>query len=83
MARDIWKQIGRWWGLDIPEFNSNSDWIGWFLSVRLKKLELPCLEAVVQTVLWAIWCFRNETLFRLSKPKKGELWEKIVTLSFF
>ena len=73
MARDIWKQIGRWWGLDIPEFNSNSDWIGWFLSLRLKKMELACLEAVVQTALWAIWCFRNETIFRLSKPKKGDL----------
>ena len=33
MAREIWKQIGRWWGLDIPEFNSNLDWIGWFLSL--------------------------------------------------
>ena len=28
MAQDIWKNIGRWWGLDIPDFNSNSDWIG-------------------------------------------------------
>ena len=46
-------------------------------------MELACLEAVIQTALWAIWSFRNETLFRHSLPKKGDLWDKIVTLSFF
>ena len=69
--------------MDISEFNSNSNWVGWFLSLRLKKIELTCLEAVVQTALWAIWSFRNKTPFKLSKPKKGTLWDNIVTLLFF
>ena len=83
MTQDIWKNIGRWWVLDTPDLNSNSDWIGWFSSLRLKIMELACLEAVVQTALWTIWSFRNETLFRHSMPKKGDLWDKMVTLSFF
>jgi len=71
MARDIWKNIGRWWALDIPDFNSNSDWIGWFLSLRLKTMELACLEAVVQTALWAIWVFEMILFLGFLSLRKG------------
>lgn len=38
MARDIWKKIGQWWGVDIPKLNTISELNVWMDSLRLQKV---------------------------------------------
>lgn len=82
MAMDLWSLCGRWCGLNIPILLSWDDWRIWMESLRLVNHKKKILEAISFVLLWSIWGFRNSTCFAQSKPRKGDLFHKIVVYSF-
>ncbi|PWA97103.1 RNA-directed DNA polymerase, eukaryota [Artemisia annua] len=83
VAMEIWRQIGRWWDLDIPHLSSMKDLLGWVDNLKISKIQRMGLYNVVITAAWSIWRFRNETVFGVNKPKKALIFDFIVSQDFF
>ncbi|XP_023747217.1 uncharacterized protein LOC111895365 [Lactuca sativa] len=82
-AMDLWSLVSRWWEVDMPLFSSISVWLSWLDSTRLSIQIKRCLDAVVNTMFWALWSFQNSFLFAKDKPRKTVIWDSIQSQSFF
>ncbi|PWA67413.1 RNA-directed DNA polymerase, eukaryota [Artemisia annua] len=83
VATEIWRQICRWWDLDIPHLSSMKDLLGWVDNLKISKIQRMGLYNVVITTAWSIWRFRSETVFGVIKPKKALIFDFIVSEAFF
>ncbi|GKC86490.1 RNA-directed DNA polymerase, eukaryota [Tanacetum coccineum] len=72
MVVDLWVLVARWWELDIPVTSSVLEWVAWIDSARLPSKVRNCLDVVVLTLMWSIWCSRNK-MFSFTKPVKAVL----------
>ncbi|GJS82274.1 RNA-directed DNA polymerase, eukaryota [Tanacetum coccineum] len=72
MVVDLWVLVARWWELDIPVTSSVLEWVAWIDSARLPSKVRNCLDVVVLTLMWSIWCSRNR-MFSFTKPVKAVL----------
>lgn len=50
------------------------DWLLWFASIRISKLQKEFLEVVFLLMWWHIWLFRNNAIFGKSVPKKSVIF---------
>nr|GEX21911.1 RNA-directed DNA polymerase, eukaryota [Tanacetum cinerariifolium] len=81
-ARLISRRICRWWELDLHNWSSFQEWHDWFSSIRLSSTIKSLLEGVFSVGWWSIWRFRNCTIFEENPPKRSEVFDDIVLLSF-
>ena len=79
MAAELYRLIGRWWNLHIPIFLDPIAWEVWFLGLRFHSLQKSALEALFFSLWWHIWSYRNALLFSVKKPKKGLIYDNIVS----
>ncbi|GJW89447.1 RNA-directed DNA polymerase, eukaryota [Tanacetum coccineum] len=82
LAKDVMWLVCRWWNLGLQTFNSYSDWLAWFKSVRLGSKIKDVLEGVFYVTWWSLWSFRNHLLFAAIKPRKNSIFDDIVLCSF-
>ncbi|GJW39205.1 RNA-directed DNA polymerase, eukaryota, reverse transcriptase zinc-binding domain protein [Tanacetum coccineum] len=82
MVVDLWVLVARWWELDISVTSLVSEWVAWIDSVRVPSKVRNCLDVVVLTLMWSIWCFRNKLLFSFTKSVKAILWDFTQSQSF-
>ncbi|GJU08211.1 RNA-directed DNA polymerase, eukaryota [Tanacetum coccineum] len=82
-ALEIWREIARWWDLDIPHMSSMKELLGWVGNLKISKTQKKGLYNVVITAAWSIWGFQNETVFGVEKPKKALIFDPIVSQAFF
>lgn len=80
---DVWNAISSWWNLGHLDFGCTHDVLSLAdsfpnITGHLHKL----LDVVVHVALWVIWRFRNETIFRLQKPRRDSLVSDVKLLSF-
>ncbi|GKA49915.1 RNA-directed DNA polymerase, eukaryota, reverse transcriptase zinc-binding domain protein [Tanacetum coccineum] len=68
--KSIWEWFTKWWGFD-DYLKSLADLISWADSTDLPCSTKTCFDAVIQTMLWLIWRFRNRTCFD-SKPQRKD-----------
>nr|GEY24067.1 RNA-directed DNA polymerase, eukaryota [Tanacetum cinerariifolium] len=79
MAKELWALMARWWELDIPFCANISEWFDWLDSLHLLNKARLFLDGVGGTLLLSI----NHLVFSNPSPKKAELWDFIVSQSFF
>ncbi|GJT19431.1 RNA-directed DNA polymerase, eukaryota, reverse transcriptase zinc-binding domain protein [Tanacetum coccineum] len=82
LARQVWRQILRWWDLVYIECSSYDDWLNWFNNIRLLKRLKEIFEDVCCVMWWVLWRFRNKSLFDNIHPRKETLFDDIVHFSF-
>nr|GEU88352.1 phospholipase-like protein [Tanacetum cinerariifolium] len=58
-------------------------WNAWFLAIRLSLNRKGLVEGVFSVAWWAIWVFRNRTLFDEKPPSRSAIIDDVVSLSFF
>nr|GEV19201.1 RNA-directed DNA polymerase, eukaryota [Tanacetum cinerariifolium] len=53
-ALEIWRQIARWWDLDIPHMLSMKELLGWVDNLKISKIQKKGLYNIVITATWSI-----------------------------
>ncbi|KAL4560754.1 hypothetical protein LXL04_032908 [Taraxacum kok-saghyz] len=80
---EVWHRIAIWWGVDPPTVGSVCSIWDWSMSLTMRSGQRKAFEAVIITTLWVLWNFRNNTIFRLTPPKKASIFYDVVDRSFF
>ncbi|KAL4556996.1 hypothetical protein LXL04_035166 [Taraxacum kok-saghyz] len=81
-ARAVMEKVLRWWGLPAYSIDSLPAWKAWLEDVRYRKSLKHVLEGVFFVTWWAIWKFRNQTLFGCVLPPKGLIFDEIVANTY-
>ncbi|GJT65052.1 RNA-directed DNA polymerase, eukaryota, reverse transcriptase zinc-binding domain protein [Tanacetum coccineum] len=79
----VYRLIGRWWSIHIPEFSDLASWESWFKELHITSLHKSVLEATFFSLWWHVWVFRNASVFAVVKPKKCMLFDNIVSQPLF
>ncbi|GJS26063.1 retrotransposon protein, putative, ty1-copia subclass [Tanacetum coccineum] len=82
-ALKIWRQIARWWDLDIPHMLSMKELLERVDNLKFSKNQKKGLYIVRITTAWSIWRFHNEMVFGVDKPKKALIFDFIFSKAFF
>ncbi|GKA31430.1 RNA-directed DNA polymerase, eukaryota, reverse transcriptase zinc-binding domain protein [Tanacetum coccineum] len=80
VARDLLGKVARCWELELLDIHAYKDWISWFITLRLPKRLKDILEGVFYTLWWSIWRFRNQVVFRSSRPRLDSLFDEVVQM---
>ncbi|GKA06355.1 hypothetical protein Tco_0685579 [Tanacetum coccineum] len=68
--------------LALLDWISFQEWHEWFLSIRMSSTNKLLLEEVFSVAWWILWRFRNRLIFEDIPPKRSEIFDDIVLLSF-
>ncbi|GJT12786.1 RNA-directed DNA polymerase, eukaryota [Tanacetum coccineum] len=82
LAQAVLRQICRWWEVPWQQWASFSEWTVWFSDIRLKSKIKSLFEGVFMVAWWAIWGFRNRSIFEISPPNRSLIFDDIVSHSF-
>ncbi|GJX30645.1 RNA-directed DNA polymerase, eukaryota, reverse transcriptase zinc-binding domain protein [Tanacetum coccineum] len=82
LARDTWKDVLRWWHIPNTSFQYLQDVISLADHSPLQSKSSRFFDAVVQTTIWSLWRFRNNTIFSTKRPSRVLLFNDIKTLSY-
>ncbi|GKD46853.1 RNA-directed DNA polymerase, eukaryota, reverse transcriptase zinc-binding domain protein [Tanacetum coccineum] len=83
LVSEVYRLIGRWWSIHIPEFSDLASWESWFKELHITSLHKSVLEATFFSLWWHVWVFRNASVFAVVKPKKCMLFDNIVSQPLF
>ncbi|GJZ77527.1 RNA-directed DNA polymerase, eukaryota [Tanacetum coccineum] len=62
--------------------SSFSEWLDWFSDIRLTSKVKSLIEGVFMVAWWAIWSFRNRSIFETSPPNRSVIFDDIVSHTF-
>nr|GEU75893.1 RNA-directed DNA polymerase, eukaryota [Tanacetum cinerariifolium] len=82
-VRDIMKKITRWWELKYRDFDSYKGWLVWMTSIRLPTKAKKVFEGICYIVWCHTWNWRNMTIFGQESTSKANIFDEIVTRSFW
>ncbi|GKB30224.1 RNA-directed DNA polymerase, eukaryota, reverse transcriptase zinc-binding domain protein [Tanacetum coccineum] len=82
LARDTWKDVLRWSHIPNTSFQYLQDVISLADHSPLQSKSSRFFDAVVQTTIWSLWRFRNNTIFSTKRPSRVLLFNDIKTLSY-
>nr|GEV12801.1 RNA-directed DNA polymerase, eukaryota [Tanacetum cinerariifolium] len=82
LAQAVLRRICRWWEVVWQQWTSFSEWLAWFSDIRLASKVKSLLEGVFMVAWWAIWGFRNRSIFETSPPSRSVIFDDIVSQSF-
>ncbi|GJY03614.1 RNA-directed DNA polymerase, eukaryota, reverse transcriptase zinc-binding domain protein [Tanacetum coccineum] len=82
LAADIWNKVFAWLDLEVPPSSCIRDLFVWIGNMHVTSLKKDILTVICGVTLWALWRFRNETIFGSSPPRRCFLFDFIVEISF-
>lgn len=80
IAKDLWSP--NWWRLNPPSLINIPDTISMADQLQDKTRMSKLLDVVVQSTLWILWRFRNETIFHIKKSRTYILGDKVKLFSY-
>ena len=82
VAIETWNGIFKWWNLTDRHFSCTADVVNLADHSNMSAQYSPILDAVVQTTIWVLWRFRNESTFGSKRQKKELIVNDIKLYSF-
>ncbi|GJT78359.1 putative RNA-directed DNA polymerase, eukaryota, reverse transcriptase zinc-binding domain protein [Tanacetum coccineum] len=82
VVKDTWSKVLVWWKINTVSISSLSDAINLADKVNIRGNLKAFFDVVVQTTLWVLWRFRNETCFSQKRPSKDLILNEIKLSSF-
>ncbi|GKE02830.1 RNA-directed DNA polymerase, eukaryota, reverse transcriptase zinc-binding domain protein [Tanacetum coccineum] len=82
IAIDIWAKVLVWWNIPNMTISSLMDAVNLADRVAIPTNHRAAFDVVVQTTLWILWRFRNETFFSSKRPSKQFILNDIKLSSF-
>ncbi|GJQ90938.1 RNA-directed DNA polymerase, eukaryota [Tanacetum coccineum] len=78
----IGRKVLKWWNMSDQEVNSYAEWSVWMASIRIGSKLKEIFEGVWITTWWYMWWYRNKILFEDNPPKKADIFDRIVVISY-
>ncbi|GJR37723.1 RNA-directed DNA polymerase, eukaryota, reverse transcriptase zinc-binding domain protein [Tanacetum coccineum] len=82
IAVNTWKQVLKWWRVNYVSMQNLLEVINLADHAPIEGKHLHFFDLVVQTTIWSIWRYRNNTVFSLKRPSKDLLLNEIKLTSF-
>ncbi|GJY77676.1 putative reverse transcriptase domain-containing protein [Tanacetum coccineum] len=82
IAIDTWAKVLVWWNIPNMTISSLMDVVNLVDRVAIPTNHRAAFDVVVQTTLWILWRFRNETCFSPKRPSKELILNDIKLSSF-
>ncbi|GKB22366.1 EXORDIUM-like protein, partial [Tanacetum coccineum] len=82
IAIDAWAKVLVWWNIPNMIISSLMDAVNLADRVAIPTNHRAAFDVVVQTTLWILWRFRNETCFSSKRPSKQLILNDIKLSSF-
>lgn len=82
IALDIWIDILKWWNITNVHLNNLYDVIHLADYAPIASKHSRFFDVVVQTTIWALWKFRNDSTFSMKRPRKDLIFSDVKLLSF-
>ncbi|XP_071714517.1 uncharacterized protein [Rutidosis leptorrhynchoides] len=82
IALEIWSMVRIWVDIPIPFFENWLEWLSWHQGWTGSSRQKMRLYAIVATLSWILWRYRNAFLFDPGKMKKQELYDLIRLYSY-
>ncbi|XP_071689351.1 uncharacterized protein [Rutidosis leptorrhynchoides] len=82
MIVELWRMVRVWLNCDMPIFDSWDSFYSWVEGIRLPSSSKNRIMAIVCTLLWAIWRFRNGVVFDSPFFRSSSLFDVIRLLTF-
>ncbi|GJU43299.1 hypothetical protein Tco_1200565 [Tanacetum coccineum] len=80
--RDLYKNIARWWEVNMTELSSYEEWWNWFSNLCFPSKLKMVFEGVFYITWWLVWNYRNKSIFGPNLQPKARLFDDIVAFSF-
>ncbi|GJT65994.1 hypothetical protein Tco_1017474 [Tanacetum coccineum] len=82
VASCIWDRVFRWLDINRPVFSNIEDIFTWIDSLTIRLNRRKVLDAILVTVLWVIWRYRNNKIFGLVKMNRSNIFDDVVSIVF-
>ena len=81
-AKNTWLEILKWWNIRYIDIVNLNDVFYLANQVNLPVNPRKIFDAVVQSTLWILWRFRNESMFAVKSPRKDLILNDIKQSTF-
>ncbi|XP_071712806.1 uncharacterized protein [Rutidosis leptorrhynchoides] len=78
----LWAKVCIWLNCNMPSFQSWDYFISWIDGSRLSHINKDRIKAVVITLFWVLWRFRNGIVFNDTFCNRCNLFDFVMSLSF-
>ncbi|XP_071694335.1 uncharacterized protein [Rutidosis leptorrhynchoides] len=82
VASDLWRKVRLWLDCDMHTFLPWDSFISWLEGISLPTSSKNQVVAIIVTLLWAIWRYRNGLVFNNVFCNLSSLFDIIRLLSF-
>ncbi|GJR85260.1 RNA-directed DNA polymerase, eukaryota, reverse transcriptase zinc-binding domain protein [Tanacetum coccineum] len=83
VAKDNFHKICRWWEVDFMEVHTFDELVSWIVNLRIPIKHKRLLEGVCFGLWWLIWAYRNKCVFGVVSPSKADIFDDVVSYSFY
>ncbi|GJU20005.1 RNA-directed DNA polymerase, eukaryota, reverse transcriptase zinc-binding domain protein [Tanacetum coccineum] len=71
VAKATLSEVLKWWKVSYIQINNLNDILTLANQTNFTATNVMLFDAVVQSTLWILWRFRNESTFNLKRPKQS------------
>ncbi|XP_071719471.1 uncharacterized protein [Rutidosis leptorrhynchoides] len=82
VAVDHWAKVRIWLGCNMPSFNSWDSFLSWIEGFQISSSNKERIIAVVVTLLWVLWHFRNGIVYNDSICNRSSIFDIFRLYSF-
>ncbi|GKB85526.1 RNA-directed DNA polymerase, eukaryota [Tanacetum coccineum] len=83
VAKDNFRKICLWWEVDFMEVHTFDEWVSSIVNLRIPIKHKRLLEGVCFGLWWLIWAYRNKCVFGMVSPSKADIFDDVVSYSFY
>ncbi|XP_071727394.1 uncharacterized protein [Rutidosis leptorrhynchoides] len=82
VANDSWRLIRVWMDIGMPRFASLVDLQAWLDGLQTNSDSIVRIKAIMITVLWVLWSFRNGVVFNDVVIRRSSIFDIVKMYSF-
>ncbi|GJX75160.1 putative RNA-directed DNA polymerase, partial [Tanacetum coccineum] len=82
IAKSVWNDVLKWWNIRNVQLETLNDLLSLASRTTLSNTLLAVFDAVVNSAVWVLWRFRNDSSFAIKRPNRSLILNDIKQLSF-
>ena len=82
VAKNTWCEVLKWWKIEDISLDSINDVLTFASRSNLAPKLSKVLDVVVQSTLWILWHFRNDSIFASTRPNRSLILNDVKLYSF-
>ncbi|GKB29168.1 putative RNA-directed DNA polymerase [Tanacetum coccineum] len=82
VAASVWVEVLNWWNINHTHLDNLNDVLSIPSLANLSSMLTSVLDAVVQSTLWILWRFRNDSAFAPKRPNRRMILNDVKLFTF-